>query len=111
MVELFQYFSALGPLQLIGVLGFLVYMFSFGWVQFGWMDGNGALYSIFSILAACLVAVSLVAEFNLSSALTQGSWIGIGLVGLSKRMLSKKSPQVQPVSPVPVSPVPVQEVS
>ena len=56
MFELLQYLSAIGPLQLIGVLGFLVYVLAFGWVQFGWLDGNSAKYSLCNVLAASLVA-------------------------------------------------------
>ncbi len=82
-----------GSLQLIGLLGFLVYMLAFSWVQIGWMDGNGAKYSLCNVLAASLVAVSLIAEFNLSSALIQGSWILIGLVGLVKRQVLKVASQ------------------
>ena len=101
MDEPFLYISTVGPLQMIGVVGFLVYMFSFGWVQFGWLDGNGSLYSMCNVLAASLVAVSLIAEFNLSSALIQGSWILFGLIGLSKRHFLKRQAATQPVSPLP----------
>lgn len=89
MFEILQYLNAIGPLQLIGLLGFLVYILAFGWVQIGWMDGNSAKYSLCNVLAASLVAVSLIAEFNLSSALIQGSWILIGLFGLVKRQYNK----------------------
>lgn len=75
---------------MIGLLGFLVYMSSFGLLQIGWIDGNSAKYTLCNVLAASLVAVSLIAEFNLSSALIQGAWIIIGLVGLAKRLLRKE---------------------
>ncbi|MEO9823223.1 MAG: hypothetical protein ABJF50_02270 [Paracoccaceae bacterium] len=80
-----EYLGTLGSFQLIGVVGFVVYVFAFGRVQFGWLDGNSATYSALNVLAASLVAISLFAEFNLSSALIQGSWIIIGLVGILKR--------------------------
>lgn len=89
MFEILQYLSLIGPLQLIGLLGFLVYVLAFGWVQFGWLDGNSAKYSLCNVLAASLVAISLFVEFNLSSALIQGSWILIGLFGLMKRCFRK----------------------
>ncbi len=91
MLGIWQYLNEIGPIQLIGVLGFLVYALSFSWVQIGWMDGNGAVYSLCNVLAASLVAISLIAEFNLSSALIQGSWILIGLFGLAKRLFAKRS--------------------
>lgn len=87
MVE--QYLSAIGPLQVVGVVGFLVYIFAFGGVQFGFLNGNGALYSLYNVVAASLVAISLMAEFNLSSALIQASWILIGLAGLAKRFVER----------------------
>jgi hypothetical protein len=93
MVE--QYVSVIGPLQIIGVVGFLVYVVAFACVQFGVLNGNGALYSLFNVIAASLVAVSLFAEFNLSSAMIQGSWILIGLVGLAKRFSERPSATVR----------------
>ncbi len=100
MFEIIQYLSAIGLLQMIGLLGFLVYMLAFGWVQLGWMDGNSAKYSLCNVLAASLVAVSLFAEFNLSSALIQGSWILIGLFGLIKRQLCKSTSASSPIAPL-----------
>ena len=100
MFEVLQYLSAIGPLQLIGLLGFVVYISAFGWVQLGWMDGNSAKYSLCNVLAASLVAISLFAEFNLSSALIQGSWIFIGLFGLLKRQLRKRAFLSQSETPV-----------
>lgn len=85
MSEFSQYFTDLGLYQFVGVLGFITYFISFGSVQFGLMDGNSTAYSLSNVLAASLVAVSLAAEFNLASALIQGSWIVIGLSGLALR--------------------------
>lgn len=97
MVEVSQYLYAIGPLQLIGMMGFLVYIFAFGCVQFGCLDGNSVSYSLYNVLAASLVAVSLFAEFNLSSAFIQGSWILIGLSGVLKRIFGSRSSLSMPV--------------
>lgn len=78
----FEYLASLGALELIGVGGFLFYLFAFGAVQLGQLDGNSATYSVLNIFAASLVGLSLLAEFNLSSALIQASWITIGVTGL-----------------------------
>ncbi len=85
MVDFFEYLSGLGPYELVGILGFLTYLGAFGSVQFGVLVGNSTTYSLANVLAASLVAVSLAAEFNLASALIQGSWIVIGLAGLALR--------------------------
>jgi hypothetical protein len=90
MAELSNYFSALGWPQLIGVAGFLCYFLSFGAVQFRRLDGNGTLYCLANILAAILVSISLTAEFNLASAMIQGSWITAGLIGLIIRARATK---------------------
>ena len=86
MFEFATYINSLGLLQIIGVFGFLVYVTAFGSLQLGYINGNSALYSLLNILAALMVAISLVAEFNLSSALIQGSWIAFGLIGLGLRV-------------------------
>ncbi len=83
----FEYLANLGALELTGICGFFFYICSFGAVQFNLLDGNSNTYSILNVIAASLVAVSLLAEFNLSSALIQTSWITIGLIGLSMRAL------------------------
>ena len=86
MTDAFLYLSDLGPAQLIGVVGFLLYLLSFGSVQLGWLDVNSLAYSLANILAASLVAISLTVDFNLSAALIQGSWIILGVAGLALRV-------------------------
>jgi len=88
----FEYLANLGPLELVGVCGSFVYIFAFSAVQFSLLNGNSAAYSLLNVLAAALVAVSLMAEFNLSSALTQASWITIGLIGLTLRAVKSLRP-------------------
>lgn len=73
-------------MELVGVGGFVCYFFAFGAVQFGFLDGNSATYSLANIAAAVMVSISLFSEFNLSSALIQGSWIVIGVTGLILRV-------------------------
>lgn len=84
-----DYVNSLGPLQMIGVMGFLTYLLAFGAVQCGRMDGNGLVYTICNMLAAALVGVSLFAEFNLSSALIQTSFFITGLIGVLRWGLKK----------------------
>ncbi len=85
MTEFIDYLTRLGTLELIGVGGFVCYIIAFGAVQLGFLDGNSIAYTLANLVAAIMVAVSLIAEFNLSSALIQGSWIMIGLTGLILR--------------------------
>lgn len=85
MTEVISYFSNLGPHQIIGVVGSVCYIGAFGMVQVGLMDGNSMAYSLVNIVTASLVCISLLAEFNIATALIQGSWIVIGTVGLVLR--------------------------
>ncbi len=85
MLEFIDYHTELGTLELIGVGGFVFYISAFAAVQLGFLDGNSIAYTLANLAAAMMVAVSLIAEFNLSSALIQGSWIVIGLTGLILR--------------------------
>ena len=86
MPDFSTYFINLGPHEAIGVAGFLCYIGAFGSVQVGLMDGNSMAYSLANIMAAALVAISLLAEFNLASALIQVFWIVISTIGILTRM-------------------------
>ncbi len=88
-------FATLDPFQLCGIAGFILYIYAFSSVQFNWLSGNSATYSLINVLAASLVAISLIADFNLASALIQGSWILIGLSGLVLRL--RRTPISEPL--------------
>ena len=77
------YLATLGPLELLGVLGSLFYILAFAAVQTRVLDGNSLTYTLANLIAASLVGISLTVEFNLASAVIQGCWIVLGLVGVS----------------------------
>lgn len=91
---MFAYFDALLTamrayptlLQVSGVIGSVIYVGGFAFVQSGKTCGNGALYSASKIVAAFLVLVSLVGAFNLGAFLVQIGFIGFGLLGLFRQM-------------------------
>lgn len=70
---------------LAGVAGFACYAASFGLVQISRLDGNSFTYTALNVLAAALVLISMVDQFNLGSLLTQVTWIATGLVGTYRR--------------------------
>lgn len=76
--------------RVAGLLGFFFYMASFAALQFRMIDGQGLMYSSMNVLAAFLVLVSLIGEFNLASALIQISWIVIGLTGIMLRLRRRR---------------------
>lgn len=78
--------------QLVGVCGTLLYLVCYFLTQTGTLTAPGYLYSLLNMLAACLVGISLLYDFNLASALIQVSWIVISLFGvifLTLRRLSR----------------------
>lgn len=64
MPDILHHFSAIGLLQLISYLSFLIYVLSLGFAQLGRKGSNGAKYALCNVLAAYLVAINLIAEFN-----------------------------------------------
>lgn len=81
-MEITNYFQDIMPLQVVGVVGFVVYLLAFGAVQCGKMDGNSLAYTLCNLIAASFVGLSLLVEFNLSSALIQISYLSISLIGV-----------------------------
>lgn len=71
--------------RVAGVFGFFCYIGGFAALQLQWIDGEGLLYSASKIAGAALVLISLTVDFNLSAALIQVSFLGIGVVGLCLR--------------------------
>lgn len=86
MEHFIDYGRSLGLLQIAGILGFLLYVSAFAAVQWGLMNGNGLAFSLCNVMSSVLVSISLIAEFNLSAALIQGSVIAIGVTGLVLRL-------------------------
>ena len=94
-LDFLKYLGALGPLQFLGILGFLTYLLAFAAVQSGVMDGNGLGFTLSNMLAAALVGVSLLVEFNLSSALIQISYLVIGFIGIFRWALRRTARPAQ----------------
>ncbi|OED42800.1 hypothetical protein AB833_05565 [Chromatiales bacterium (ex Bugula neritina AB1)] len=67
--------------DMIGLLGVLCYVCSYGALQLGRIDGNSLQYCIANGCAATLVLISLCNDFNLASAIIQVVWITVSLVG------------------------------
>lgn len=95
MDHIVRYSQLLGPLDFVGVLGFILYISAFAAVQWGRMNGNSMAYSLANVTSSMLVAISLIAEFNLSAALIQVSVITIGISGLVLRLYRARLKKTQ----------------
>ncbi len=78
-------------LQMVGVLGFVLYVGGFFLIQNGSVCGNGIMYPLSKVIAATCVLISLTSAFNLASFLIQCSYIAIGLYGVGKRLRKKQT--------------------
>lgn len=68
--------------DIIGMLGVLLYLGSYALLQFGVVRGQTYIYASMNLVAAGCVLVTLTGDFNLSSALIQISWIVISIGGM-----------------------------
>lgn len=73
-----------------GILGVSLYLGAYGALQLGWLKANANLYTWLNLVAAAMVLISLINDFNLFSAVIQGSWILFSVVGLARRWLARK---------------------
>lgn len=75
---------------LAGLVGVAFYLGSYAALQSGLLRGSGYAYAALNLIAASLVLVSLFAEWSLSSAIIQVSWIVISIIGLTRIWLSSR---------------------
>ena len=74
----------------LGNLGVAFYLGSYTALQAGLIRGNGYIYTLANLAAASLVLASLTVSFNLSSALIQGFWIVISIVGITRMLTAER---------------------
>ncbi len=82
--------------DLIGVVGFVLYMLAYGLLQIGRISGQSYSYTLMNMVAATLVLISLVNQFNLASLLIQVSWIAISVVGLYRLRTARHTRRSRP---------------
>lgn len=70
--------------ELLGVAGFIFYMASYALLQLGKITGDSYSYALMNLIAASLVLLSLIHQFNLASVLIQLAWIVISVFGLCR---------------------------
>ncbi|MEQ9490204.1 MAG: cyclic nucleotide-binding domain-containing protein [Alphaproteobacteria bacterium] len=68
----------------VGLVGVAFYVCSYAALQLGFLRGQGYAYPVLNALAAGCVLISLLEQFNLSSAFIQIFWIAISAVGIAR---------------------------
>ncbi|OED37972.1 hypothetical protein AB833_21570 [Chromatiales bacterium (ex Bugula neritina AB1)] len=77
--------------EILGLVGVVFYMLAYSLLQLGKINGDGYLYTMLNLVAAVLVLVSLVHQFNLASVIIQLSWIVFSLIGFIRIWYSRRS--------------------
>ncbi len=85
--------------ELIGIIGFMIYIGGFFSVQSGFMCGNGIAFPVVQVTAASFVLVSLTTAYNLPAFMIQTSYIAIGIFGITLRLRRVRSNRKRPVEP------------
>ena len=73
-----------GPLDLIGNIGVVVLVITYGALQLNKLSSDGLAYSLLNAAGASLIVVSLIYDFNLSALLMEVFWVLISLLGISR---------------------------
>lgn len=68
--------------NIVGVIGAIGYLASYGILQFKREFAKSFAYSFMNFTAASFVAVSLISSFNLSAMIIQVAWILISAYGM-----------------------------
>lgn len=73
--------------DLVGVVGVALYLVSYFLLQIEHLRFDDYSYLVLNILAAFLIIISLISEFNLSAFLIEVVWAMISFVGVVRRWL------------------------
>jgi len=71
-------------LEILGAVGAAVIIVCYFMNQQGWLGSNSARYLLANAFGAGCILLSLVAEWNLPSAIIEGFWLLISLYGLGR---------------------------
>jgi hypothetical protein len=83
--------------QAIGLFGFALHVYGFICLSAGRMDSQAPTYFILKLVASACVLVSLVVDFNMSSALIQIFYIVIAIGAVVVRQTPAPAPAAIPV--------------
>tara|TARA_Y100001001_G_scaffold92162_1_gene90029 strand:+ start:476 stop:763 length:288 start_codon:yes stop_codon:yes gene_type:complete len=76
---------------LLGYIGTFLYVLSYVLLNAKKVEGNSIYYIGMNGAAASLVLISMIEEWNGPSAIIQGTWVVISLVGITRILISSSS--------------------
>lgn len=75
--------------DLIGVCGTLMVGLAYLATQMRWMNSDDLAFPVVNLIGSLLIGFSLWHNFNLASALMEGFWIVISLIGIAQYMRAR----------------------
>lgn len=80
----------------VGLLGAMVTVGAYLALQLGRLRGQGYYYAGLNAIGAGLVLVSMADAFNLSSAIMQGIWISVSVIGITRYHILSHTSRLNP---------------
>lgn len=95
---MFEQMIGMSLYEALGLAGVGFYLGSYAALQFDFIDAKGFAYPTLNFLAASLVLLSLMENYNFPSLLIQVSWITISLYGISKLLMTRSKEHTSKVA-------------
>lgn len=86
-MEFFATIDEWVPLSVVGVTGFVLYVGNYLGLSLRLISGDSIVYFVINTVAASLVLIGLMRDFNMASVLIQSFWIVIGVSAIALRCL------------------------
>lgn len=93
MQDLFLYYA-----NHVGIVGVVLTLIAYYMLSVGKLDSDSLAYSLLNLVGSCLILVSLVYYWNLSSVLIEIAWIFISMIGLYRYYSRRNRQQAVSVS-------------
>lgn len=75
--------------DIVGVVGVIILLWSYLWLQLGRISQNAFLYSVANFISSLFIMYSLLYNWNLSSFTIECAWLTISSYGMIKFFMKK----------------------
>lgn len=84
IASLLPWISGLSGVDLMGILGVLLYVSAYFCLQIGVLKGDGYTFPLLNLVASASILISLSQDFNAYSATVEIAWSVISIIGLTR---------------------------
>ena len=86
--------------DVIGLVGVFIVLWYYFLLQIGKSKPESFIFSFANFIGSVLVLISLLSNWNLSSAVIEIAWVFISLCGTIKALTQKKNKKSRPLNPL-----------